>query len=522
MMYSEIKLAELLSEMNRRVGNVGRLARRLSVNERTLRNWNSKSEDELHHLHQDSIDQIIRTARDLGIELETFAPPPSLWNFRASYEENLVLSPGLPPRQSKPFRQHKIPFLGHLLNSRFGASASVITSTSARIKFLLGTGIDVVTYKTVRSDIFGSHPPPNIFFCSHATPILRPDGPLPRVDVGDNADSYRPDFGLMNRFGMPSLAREVWQADFRATKALAKEGQLLILSVVPTAKPDDSEAVLIRDSIKVVEYALEAGAEVIEVNCSCPNCSGLEGELYRNVQLVEKICKAINAIAGSAKILLKIGYLKDPELSEFVNRTGPYVHGYSAINTVPVEGFRIGQHGPEPAFGKPKLKAGLSGPPILRFGLSCVQSLARIRERENLQIAIVGIGGAMTIANVQSYIDSGADVVQCASAFFVDSFFGIKVRRYLDSELHGSEISAEEERDIARANWSRAVGELEVEFGSNASIWSNVQLTALHDFQEWEHGQRATLALGPRRKLPIPTVADFKASIRNRLAKPQV
>lgn len=521
-MYSDIKLVALLGEMNRRVGNVGRLARRLNVNERTLRTWNSKSEDELHHLHQDSIEQIIRTARDLDIEVETFAPPPTLWNFRASYDENLLQSPGLPPRQSRPFRQHKISFLGYRLNSRFGASASVITSTSARIKFLFGTGVDVVTYKTVRSDVFGSHPPPNIFFCSHSTPILKPESPLPRVDVGDNTDSYRPDFGMMNRFGMPSLPREVWQADFRATKALAKDGQLLILSVVPTAKPDDPESVLIKDCIRVVEYALQAGAEVIEVNCSCPNCSGMEGELYRNVQLVEKICKAINSIAGSAKILLKIGYLREPDLCEFVNRTGPYVHGYSAINTVPVEGYRIGQHGPEPAFGKPKLKAGLSGPPILRFGLSCVQSLAKIREQENLQIAIIGIGGAMTTSNVQSYIDSGADVVQCASAFFVDSFFGVKVRRYLDSQLYGDEISAGEERDIARVNWSRAIGELEVEIGNNPTVWSNVQLTALHDFQEWEQAQKSTLALGPRRKLPIPTVDDFKTRIRNRLAKPRI
>src|SRR5204863_1437101 len=100
--------------------------------------------------------------------------------------ENILLDPGLPPRLSVPFKNHSIPFLGHSLKSRFGASASVITSTSQRIRFLFESGVDVVTYKTVRSDFYKSHPPPNIFFCSQNTPLLRPDVSMPSVLVGDN------------------------------------------------------------------------------------------------------------------------------------------------------------------------------------------------------------------------------------------------------------------------------------------------------------------------------------------------
>jgi dihydroorotate dehydrogenase len=518
-MHSEIKLKDLLLQMKTNTGSSFRLATKIGVTERTVRTWLGKTEDELHRLHYDNIELIVSTARDkLGIEPGMFSPPPLLWDFQKSYGENIGLDPGIPPRLSAPFRNHSIPFLGYSLNSRFGASASVITSTSQRIRFLFESHVDVVTYKTVRSDSYKSHPWPNIFFCAEDAPLLKPEGGMPLVRVGESPENFRPSFGMMNRFGMPSPPREVWQADFRAAQALAKRGQLLILSVVGTANRNDAEAVLIKDFVKVVEYALAAGADVIEINLSCPNCSGMEGELYRNVALVERICKAIRTVIGNAKILLKIGYLRDTDLHDFVERTAPYVHGYSAINTVPIEGYREGQNGPEPAYGKPKLKAGLSGPPIFRCGLSCVQGLARIRSELKINnIGIIGIGGAMTPPDVQRYIDSGADVVQCTSALFVDSLFGIRVRTFLDSQLASTLKTADEERDIARMNWSRAVSSLESDFGGDDAVWSSVQMVALQDFLEWERAQKTAIALGPRRALPVPTIDEFKDRIKNRL-----
>lgn len=520
-MHSNIKLAELLSEMIKKMGSVGRLAREIGVAEKTVRLWSKKTDEEMHHLQHDSIELLLKAAQKMDVEIETVMTSPSLWNMRAPYDENLRFDPGMPPRQPTPFRNHRVPFLGHLLNSPFGASASVITSTAARVRFLTASGVDVVTFKTVRSDRLDSHPPQNIFCCSKDVPILKPGSTLPHVVVGEETEEYSPKFGMMNRFGMPSKFPEIWQPEFQASKEIMKEGQLLILSVVPTAKPTDSESVLIDDAVRVVEYALQAGAEVIEINCSCPNCSGMEGELFRNLELVEKICRAVNRVAGSAKIILKIGYLPEKDLSEFVSRTSPFVQGYSAINTIPVEGLRQGQYGLEPAFGTPGLKAGLSGPPIFRFGLECVRNLVKIREVEKLDVGIIGIGGAMTPANVQSYLDCGADVVQCANAFFVDSLFGIAVRKFLDSQLLGKNISAEDEREIARANWSRAVSSLEPEYGGDEAVWAGLQQAALADFVEWERIQKTTVAIGPRRAVDVPSVEEFKTRIRNRLVKPQ-
>lgn len=519
-MYNNIKLASLLAALIEHQGSVGRLAREMKVAEKTVRAWSKKTEEEMHHLQDASIKILLEAARTMDVEIETVMTSPSMWVMRNSYEENLRMDPGMPPRQPVPFRNHRIQFLGFVLNSPFGASASVITSTASRVRYLTASGCDVITFKTVRSDQLDGHPPQNIFCCSKDVPLFKPGSIIPNVVVGEESEVFSPKFGMMNRFGMPSRFPEVWQPEFQAAKAIMKEGQLLILSVVPTAKPTDHESVLIDDAIRIVEYALKAGAEVIEINCSCPNCSGMEGELFRNIDLVEKICRAVARVAGATKILLKIGYLAERDLSEFVGRTAPFVHGYSAINTVPVEGLRQGQYGLVPAFGTPGLKAGLSGPPIFRFGLECVRNLVKIRETEQLgHIGIIGIGGAMTPSNVQSYLDAGADVVQCANAFFVDSLFGITVRKFLDQQLIRNSISAEDEREIARANWSRAVSALEPDYGGDEMVWTGLHQAALVDFMEWDRNQRATLGLGPRRAFKVPSVEEFQTRIRNRLSK---
>ena len=520
-MISNLRLAELLKVMKGRVQSVARLARVIAKGgehptERTVRGWLKKSEDELRRLHQDSIEDIISAAPNLGIEPLEHADGPALWDVEASYRDNLEAGPQVPPRLSRPFHNHSVQFLGHTLNSPFGASASVLTSDAARIGFLLETGADVITYKTVRSSVYRGHPKPNIYYIAESTPALDPDSEgVPKVAVCDAVNGIRPLNGMMNRFGMPAPPPEVWQADFRAAKKSMKAGQLLILSVVGSAKPDDPQKVLLNDFVRVVEQAVDAGAEVIELNSSCPNCSGLEGNLYHNLPLVVKICKRVNQVAGTAKVLLKIGYLKRAKLQKLVLETVPYVHGYSTINTVSVRGLRDGQHKPEVAFGQP---AGISGSPILRCGLRCVQDLANIVAQEGLKsVGIIGIGGAMSPLDVKSYLDSGADVVQATTAFFVDSYFGIKVRTRLDSQWVTGELTAEQEEEITRLNWVRALQELKRELGGGKDRIVATDQAGLSVLNEYERGQKPGPGVLARRH-SVPTVKDFKDRIQHRLA----
>jgi len=97
-MHSEIKLGDLLREMLAMIGSASRLATRLKVSERTLRTWLGKSEDELHSLHEDNIEQIIQTAGEFGVNPESRLPYRIYFAWRESEsrhqnERTIVFSP---------------------------------------------------------------------------------------------------------------------------------------------------------------------------------------------------------------------------------------------------------------------------------------------------------------------------------------------------------------------------------------------------------------------------------------------
>ena len=148
--------------------------------------------------------------------------------------------------------------------------------------------------------------------------------------------------------------------------------------------------------------------------------------------------------------------------------------------------------------------------------MRCMQDLADIIATEGLKkIGVIGIGGVMSPEDAKSYLDSGADVVQATTAFFVDSYFGIGVRGSLDSQLRSSETSAEQEEDVARLNCSKAVGELKRELGGDERSVESVGLEVLLN---WETKQKSSVGVLARRRGPVPRVEDFKKRIRNRLA----
>jgi dihydroorotate dehydrogenase len=518
-MHSEIQIKLLLEAMLEKQHGVARLADRIGIKERSLRNWLKASEKELHHIHGDSIDLILKAARGMGIDPESFRATLVLWDAAKSYDENLLAELGEPPNIEIPFFARQFEFLGQRIASRFGASASVLTSRSNRIRFLVQTGASVVVYKTVRPTDFKPHARPNLLYCVKSTRQIDPDeNPILPVMVGDDSEGCSPKYGAMNRFGMPSPPVEVWKNDFRAANEALPAGCLLILSVVGASSLKDTAPELIRGFVKVVEMGIDAGATVVELNLSCPNCIGKEGSLYHNLALVTAICKELGK--HPVKKLLKIGFMKERELSDFVKGTAGYVDGYSAINSLSVEGLKDGQV-PEPAFGETK-SAGLSGKPILRCGLRTVSELSRIRKSQNLtHIKIIGMGGVSNSQDVQSYLDSGADVVMATTAFLSDPYFAIGVRRFLDNQYTSSKLTHEQSVEIARMAWSRATQQVTQECGKTFEDRARINEASLGVFIEWQNRHDEEFALGKRRVQKAETQDQryFADLIRKRLGR---
>lgn len=506
---------ELLAQMKERAGSKAALIRLFlpEISEKSVRKWLTMSDQQLRRLQPESIRKIEEVAIDLKIEPRLFGTEIRLWDPGRSYDDNVREDPQIPSLSVPWSPGHQVRFLGHVLRSAFGASASVLTANAARVRYLAATGCDVITYKTVRSTPYPSLGVPNIFYCRQGIDLSDEEQRGKPVIVDYPSTGSHPRHGMLNRFAMPSPAPEVWQVDFRVAKSSLQPGQLLILSVVATAKKGEPDEVLIADFVKVVQLAIAVGADVIELNFSCPNCSR-EGAVYRTPTLAGKICEEVKTVSGKAKILVKIGYLVGDELRALVDQTAPYVSGYTAINTIAVESLRDGQEGLQPAYGQ-GIEAGLSGRPILRHGLRCVDALAKIREADRLKIAIIGIGGITEPQDVKSYLDAGADAVQATTAFFNDSLFAVRVRNMLDQEQPRAASALEQQRELALHNWAKAETELNDERARDRAA---VGKAALEVWSKWKEDFDRTAAMGPRRG-PAPTVEDFKTRIRRLLPR---
>ena len=505
-MTGPIQLSLLVRREKDAAGSIERLAQVLGVSAKTVGDWLKKDEDELRHIHKESIDLIMEGARRLKVDVESCQECESLWDLKRSYVENLNAPVPPPPSGIEPFKRHKIPFMDTVVNSRLVAGAGLFTSTSVRIHYLAATGVDVFIFKTVRSREHRHHRSPNLLFCKADTRLRSADPRGARVDVGELSPSYNPAFGVFNRLGVPSNDAPSWQAEFKTTAEGLAPGQKLVLSVAGSRAPDGTSEDLVNDFVCVVGLAVEAGARVVELNLSCPNSAA--SPLYRGLDLTLAICRAVaQSISGTrTKILLKIGYMLGNELYNFVMSTAEFCDGYTAINSVPVEGFQQGPYGQEPAFGQLGVRAGLSGPPILDMGLHCARELAEIKERRQLRNLLICGGGVQDKESARRYLHNGADFVFLNSIFFVNPNAAIDIRRYLDRTWQEKESNALRTEN-ALFEWSRAVTTL-IDGAAGSSRRHAAILTASNaELVEWFSRWERTTA-GPQR-IEQNTTADF-------------
>ena len=102
-------------------------------------------------------------------------------------------------------------------------------------------------------------------------------------------------------FGMPSVAPELWQPDIVAARRALGAGQVLIVSVVGTARPGLSDEAFVEDFASLAAVAAANGADAVEADLSCPNVAKREGEVYLDVPLSARIARAVKSAVGAAR-----------------------------------------------------------------------------------------------------------------------------------------------------------------------------------------------------------------------------
>ncbi len=347
-------------------------------------------------------------------------PKPS-YRIDLSYEQNYQRGPFLDRDTPKRTIHRQESFLGFKVNSLLGVPAGPLLNANWVLSYA-NLGFDLLVYKTVRTCARPSHPAPNCLFLDLKADLREQDIGGRLLALPEHTDPQLGKMSITNSFGMPSQAPEIWQVDVAKAKAGLNPGQVLIVSVVGTP---GQRSRLADDYADAAVMAVDAGAEVIEINLSCPNVSGREGALFSDPEASSEVSALVKKRIGSIPLLIKIGYIPAFEqLQKVVAANAPHVQGIASVNTL---SFEIVKPDNSPALpGAGRLKSGVCGAAIKSCAMNQAEKLVQLQKKEGYDFVVVGVGGAMIAEDIRDYFDLGVDAVMSATGAMWDPYLAYR------------------------------------------------------------------------------------------------
>ncbi|MCD6240892.1 dihydroorotate dehydrogenase [Candidatus Bathyarchaeota archaeon] len=201
--------------------------------------------------------------------------------------------------------------------------------------------------------------------------------------------------GLINAMGLPNPGIKTFSEEIREVKRRVKVP--LIVSVYGYSAEEFAET---------AELAVEAGADAVELNVSCPHVEGTGGEIGQNPELLkEVVSKVKRRISKPVFVKLSPNVTDIAYLAEIAVKAG--ADAITAINTVRAMKIDI-------KTGRPILAnriGGLSGPAIKPIAVRCVYEIY-----ERIRVPIFGCGGISNWRDAIEFILAGASAVQIGTA----------------------------------------------------------------------------------------------------------
>ncbi|MCX7997034.1 MAG: dihydroorotate oxidase [Patescibacteria group bacterium] len=355
---------------------------------------------------------------------------PPFFDTGRSFEENVLHGPFNAFADGEVFLREGEPqhrFLGFPVYLPFGIPAGPLP-TARFAKAAFEKGFDLPVYKTVRTRELRSHPWPNVL------PVeVDGDLTLEKRDKGlVVADDFREPLAITNSFGVPSSDPSFWQEDMREAVQAAGKGQVLIASFQGTNRGEGVDA-FVGDYVLGARLVKETGAQILEVNYSCPN-EGTTNLLCYDTDRIERISARIKDEIGNTPLLIKLAYFESQEhLRDMVRRLGKIVDGFAAINTI---GAAVrNKDGSQALPGEGRLVSGICGAPIKWAGIDMVQRLKALREELGYSYAIVGTGGVTKPEDYAEYRAAGADAVMSATGAMWNPYLAKETQEYV--KKHG-------------------------------------------------------------------------------------
>jgi dihydroorotate dehydrogenase len=351
------------------------------------------------------------------------------YDIRRSYEWNyrngpLFRGPYPPARRgAAPVR-----LLDFELNSPLGIAAGPLLNSNW-IRVYARLGFDLLSYKTVRTLRRASNAAPNCVY-------IETRGPLTDARLGEtlfvrSEPPQRIDqVTITNSFGVPSRSPRVWQEDVERAKSYLGKGQVLVVSAMGTSETYPDSASFINDFAVSARLAMEAGADIVELDLSCPNSNAAEGMVYLDAALSGAISKAAKAEIGATPLFIKVGnFTRREQLAAVLRANAPHVDGVAGINTVRMTVMA----GAQPAIpGRPQ--SGVCGAAIQPAGLQFAHWAVEEKRRHGYDFVLIGVGGIMTPEDIDRFMALGVDAVEVATAAMWDPYLAYRYHLHRHSQ----------------------------------------------------------------------------------------
>src|SRR3990172_2703112 len=332
------------------------------------------------------------------------------WNYRNA---PLFKDPYPPLRKI----QKRVKLLDFELNSPLGIAAGPLLN-SKWIKVYARLGFDILSYKTVRTQRRPSNPKPNCVFVDTRGPLTEDRSAETLRATRRQPMSIR-EISITNSFGVPSRNPVIWQEDVQRAKRYLDKGKVLVVSTMGSSEYHPDAPSLIRDFARSAALAREAGADIVELDLSCPNSNAVEGMVYLDPALSGAISKAAKSELRDTPLFIKLGnfWKRDP-FEAVMKANAEYVNGVVGINTLKMTVLD--------ADGKPAIpgrpQSGVCGAGIKPSALQFAHWLCETKEKNRYDFVIIGVGGIMTPEDIDEFLAIGMDAVEVATAAMWDPY----------------------------------------------------------------------------------------------------
>ncbi len=224
----------------------------------------------------------------------------------------------------------------------------------------------------------------------------------PRIGYA-NPTVVQTENGLINAMGLPNPGIAEFAGEIKYIKTLVHAP--LIVSVFGYTAEEYAT---------VAQKTVEAGADAIELNVSCPHVKQTGSEIGANPKILKEVVEKVRSSVQKPIIVKLSPNVSDiVEIAEVAVKAG--ADAITAVNTV--KAMAIDAETTHPILSN--IKGGLSGPAIKPIALRCVYEI-----HEKLNTPIIGCGGISNWQDAIEFLLAGACAVQIGTAI---AFEGMQV-----------------------------------------------------------------------------------------------